>query len=657
MTELSFKIPEEYLSKYKRQQVPWGFGTLSELVFLRTYSRVKDDGGKERWWEVVRRVVEGMLDIQKKHSAMYNLRWDDTKALRTAMEAYDTLFNLLWSPAGRGLWAMGTDLVNDKWDSSALYNCFFVSTKDIREDFAAPSCFLMSASMHGGGVGFDTLGADTPIRKGQGAFGYKVPDTREGWVKSVELLLNYFAGGPKPVFDYTGIRSKGMPIKTFGGVAPGPEPLRLLHSRIDSILSNVDRVTSRHITDIMNVIGVAVVSGNVRRSAEIAFGSYEDKEFWNLKDYSKDGMAYRAEWGWMSNNTLQVYEDTEVDYEELAQRMAYEGEPGLMFMDNARNYGRMNNGPNYADMDVMGSNPCGEIPLENFEACNLVETYLPRISSVSQFQRVLKFAYLYAKTVTLLPTVWPETNAVQLKNRRIGVSVTGTAQFVDMHGYNTLGKWLDAGYSEVRGWDDIYSRWLGIRESIKVTTSKPSGTVSLLAGVSPGIHFPTSTQYIRRVTMSGDNPLVRPLRDAGYNVADSVYSAGSVVAEIPTRIEGVRSEDNVSVFEKIGLQVLVQQSWADNMISSTVVFDADNETQDLASALKMNEKALKSISALPRIASTYEQLPEERITPDEYNDLMDGVVAPDFSNVYNGVEEVDDAQRQLGCDGDSCVVV
>lgn len=648
---------------YANKPVEWGFGVLSELVFIRTYSRIKEDGGKERWHEVCRRVIEGMMDIQKKHSAMYNLRWNEQQALRTAYEAYDGLFNFKWSPAGRGLWAMGTPLVNERWDSSSLYNCFFVSTKDVDKDFAEPFCFLMSASMYGGGVGFDTLGKGTEVWKGKGSIPYNVPDSREGWVKSVELLLKHYVGGPKPVFDYSRIRPRGALIKRFGGIAPGPEPLKLLHERIEDILNPIairrtyNHITSREIVDLMNVLGVAVVSANVRRSAELALGTYDDKAFWNLKDYTNPQNDYRKEFGWMSNNTLQVFDGTDVDYDEIAERMAHEGEPGLMYMDNARNYGRMNNGPNYADLGIMGCNPCSEIGLFNHEACNLFEQYLSRMKNKAEYIRMLKFGYMYSKTVTLLPTVWPETNGIQFVNRRIGGSVTGTAQFVDKHGYKVLQRWLDDGYSAIRQWDDTYSRWLGVRESIKVTTSKPSGTVSLLAGVSPGVHWPTSTHYIRRVTLSDTDPLADVLRASSYKVPDSVYGSGSVVAEIPTHIEGVRSEDNVSVFEKIGLVAHVQKYWADNMVSNTTVFDADTEANDLANALKLNERSLKSVSALPRDNSAYEQMPEERIPADRYNEMMWETNYVDFSPIYDGLKEAEDAERQLGCDSDSCEVV
>lgn len=676
---LSFRLSDDFVSGYVNRSVSWGFGVLSEVSFLRSYSRQKDVrtgtswpydtsnladfqyGGKEAWWETCERVISGMYSIQKDHVLGMRMEWDEEKAQKSAQEAYDRLFNLKWSPAGRGLWAMGTYLVNHKKDSSALYNCFFVSTKDIDKDFTEPFTFLMDASMMGGGVGFDTRGeyAAVTLQEPTGAYGYRVPDSREGWVRSVELLLKaYVKGGPLPRFDYSAIRAEGEPIITFGGTAPGPKPLKGLHRKMKVLLDGyVDcLVDSRLIVDLMNLIGVAVVSGNVRRSAELALGNYEDDEFWHLKDYSAKN-RYRRKHGWMSNNSLIVDKHTLVDYDKIARRIAREGEPGLFYIDNARNYGRMRNGPDFLDENIEGANPCVEIGLEDHEACNLIEQFINNADDLNDFMRTQKFVYLYGKTVTLLPTHWPKVNQKQLRNRRIGASLTGVAQFVDKYGYEELHSWMDLGYETIREWDEEYSRWLCVRESIKVTAIKPSGTVSLLAGSTAGVHWPTSNAYLRRITLSKDSSLVGPLKEAGYRIERSAYSPGtSVVAEIPILVGDVRSEEEVSIFEKIGLVALAQEHWADNMVSNTQVFDPYHEVEDLAAALRLNAKKLKSVSALPRSNGVYAQMPEEPF-PEGAVRAMQGDYKPvDFSDIYNGYVLSDDAQRSLGCDTDVCEI-
>src|SRR5690606_6587294 len=176
--------------------------------------------------------------------------------------------------------------------ASGVYtsNCGFTSTGDMtRNDPAKPFKFLMEASMLGVGVGFDLKGADKgfKLHKPVGEETYVIPDTREGWVESVGMLLEAFLkpGKPNPRFDYSQIRPEGAPIKTFGGQAAGPEPLKRLHSQISGMFKDRDDyLTGMDILDIMNLIGVCVVAGNVRRSAELAIGEADDLDFINAKN-------------------------------------------------------------------------------------------------------------------------------------------------------------------------------------------------------------------------------------------------------------------------------------------------------------------------------------------------------------------------------------
>ena len=129
----SFKLAEDFINTYRSKKVPWGYtdaagNSVGEIIFLRTYSRLKEDGTKETWAEVCERVINGMYSLQKDHAKTQRLPWSDVKAQTSAKEAYDRLFNLKWTPPGRGLWMMGTPLVNVHKNSAALQNCSFVST-------------------------------------------------------------------------------------------------------------------------------------------------------------------------------------------------------------------------------------------------------------------------------------------------------------------------------------------------------------------------------------------------------------------------------------------------------------------------------------------------------------------------------------------------
>ena len=163
---ISFKLVNEFVDGYRAKPVPWGYkdaagNSVGEITFLRTYSRLKEDGTKETWVDVCERIINGMYSLQKDHCKSSRLPWNDSKAQASAKEAFDRLFNFKWTPPGRGLWMMGTPVVNEQKNSAALQNCAFVSTNEMsKNNPAKPFAFLMEASMLGVGVGFDSKGAD-----------------------------------------------------------------------------------------------------------------------------------------------------------------------------------------------------------------------------------------------------------------------------------------------------------------------------------------------------------------------------------------------------------------------------------------------------------------------------------------------------------------
>lgn len=658
---LSFRLNDSFVSSYRNKNVPWGFvdaaGTpVSEIVFFRTYSRLKNDGTKETWVDVCERVINGMISLQKDHARVNRLPWNDNKAHRTAEEAFDRMFNFKWTPPGRGLWMMGTELVNKHRNSAALMNCGFVSTADMKKnDPGEAFAWLMEASMLGIGVGFDTKGSKKNITVKSPREGslYKIEDNREDWVESTRLLINsYLAGHEKPLFDYSKIRPAGEPIKTFGGTAAGPEPLISLHNKLSELFEDKmdEAVDSLLIMDIANLIGVCVVSGNVRRSAELAMGNIHDADFLSAKDY--DELPYRSEWSWMSNNSVEAKVGDDLSH--IVDSIAKNGEPGVIWMDVTREYGRLVDPPNNADYRAAGYNPCAEQSLESFELCNLVEVYLNRHESKADFLRTLKFAYLFAKTSTLVPTHWGKTNGIMQRNRRIGTSVSGVANFVDNEGLPTLRTWLDAGYSEVQKYDQSYSEWFCVRESIKTTTVKPSGTVSLLAGESPGAHWaPGGKYHLRGIVFQKDDPMVQLFRDSGYDVQESAYTPEtSVFVQFAIESKARRSEKDVSIFEKIHLASELQQWWSDNSVSVTVSFDGKTEAEHVPTVLSMYEGKLKTVSFLPMGNDVYRQQPYQNINETEYKNYEDGLLMVDLSSVYrNGAKE---AEGEKFCSTDAC---
>lgn len=668
---LSFKLVDDFIAQYEGVKAPFGYrdaggNSVGEITFLRTYSRLKEDGTKETWVEVCRRVIEGMYSIQKDWAKSSRLPFNDNKAQKSAQEAFDRLFNLKWTPPGRGLWVMGTPLVNEQKNSAALQNCSFISSNEMtKANPARPFAFLMEASMLGVGVGFDDKGADkgfaiyTPGEEQT----FEIPDTREGWVDSTALIINSYLKADQPtwVFDYSLIRPAGVPIKTFGGTAAGPEPLMRLHDAIRKLFDGRagENITRRDIADIGNLIGVAVVSGNVRRSAELLIGRIDDEDFLNLKNgevfperNSYDPAA--PGWAWMSNNSVEVNVGDNLD--RITDAIARNGEPGVIWMDTTRKYGRLADAPNNKDWRAAGYNPCAEQSLESFECCTLVEVYLNRHDDLDDFKRTLKFAYLYAKTVTLVPTHWEETNAIMQRNRRIGTGISGIANFADIHSLPELRQWMDEGYAKIQHYDNKYSEWLGIRESIKTTTVKPSGTVSILAGESPGVHWtPGGKYFLRAIRFANSDPMLPLFKMANYRVEPASESPKTTsVVFFPIESDAERAERDVSIFEKMALAATAQRYWSDNSVSVTVTFDPGTEAQFVGTVLKMYDGQLKSVSFLPSGNHTYPQMPYTQITEEEYQESRMKLFTIDLTGVYAGMAA--DAAGEAYCTTDSCEV-
>ena len=668
----SFRFSDDFVNKYIEIEPPFGFkdaggNSLGEITFVRTYSRVKDDGTKERWYEVCKRVIEGMYSVQKNHAKENRLPWNDYKAQKSAQEAYDRMFNLKWTPPGRGLWAFGTPMTMEKKNSASLQNCAMVSTRDIdRNDPGSLFAWVMDALMLGIGVGFDTVGQEKDLSiyaPTEPASIYEIPDTREGWVESVRLLLNSFLRINQPIqeFNYDLIRPLGAPIKGFGGVASGPKPLMDLHIMIRKVIGSRagEKLDSRAIVDIVNLIGTCVVSGNVRRSATLALGNPNDKDFINLKNSEifPDRNSFDSEnpgWAWMSNNSISAEVGTH--YEDYVDLIADNGEPGFIWLDVARNYGRLADPADGKDYRVMGFNPCAEQPLESYELCTLVEVHLNRHTDKEDFMRTLKFAYLYGKTVTLLPTHWQITNGIMQRNRRIGTSLTGIASFTDINGMPTTREWMDEGYKKIRHYDKQYSEWLCVRESIRVTTVKPSGSVSLLSGASPGVHWSVGGEYfLRAIRFGNTDPMLHLFKAAGYKIEDDLVSANTTVVYFPVSSGHPRSEKDVSLFEKIGLAATTQKYWSDNGVSVTLSFDKETETKHIAPALHMYEGQLKAVSFLPMGNHTYPQQPYTQITKEEYDVYVGKIAHINFDAIYDGIENLDSV-GEMYCTTDYCEI-
>ena len=634
-------LPSEFLEKYVGKQPKWGFGGLGYLVYKRTYAReLPDESGTEEWWQTIARCINGAQKIGASYTP------------EEAQRLFQYMFDLKCSYAGRMLWQLGTSTV-DRFGMNSLINCYLIAIKDY-EAF----CFLFENLMLGGGVGFSVRREDVHelprVKRGvnithQGTkdADFIVPDSREGWVRLLrKVLKSYFETGESFTYSTIVVRGYGEKISGFGGTASGPAVLidgiekicKVLQEREGRKLRSVDAL------DIGNIIGSVVVAGNVRRTAEIAMGDADDILFLRAKRWDKGGIP---SWRAMSNNT--IYADS-YDYimKEVWDGYEGNGEPyGFFNLNVASKFGRL--GEERKD-NCVGMNPCGEIPLADGEVCNLSEIFLNNLKSEEEFHDCIRLLYKTQKAVCAGKFIHKKTEAIVHKNMRIGIGVTGICQSFDKH------NWFDSAYRMIRKYDEEYSKEKGYNKSIRLTTVKPSGTTSLLAGSTPGVNPGFAHFYIRRIRMASNDRLVNLCREAGYHIEyvkhfDGTDDRGTVVVEFPCQLpdDAIVARD-VSAVDQMELVKKMQTLWADNSVSVTVYYRKE-ELPEIKEWLSKNyDTSIKSISFLLHSDHGFAQAPYEEITEEEYNRRIKGV-KPINSLLVNtiGSEVIDGIECEGAC--------
>jgi ribonucleoside-triphosphate reductase len=611
------RLGEEFLAPYykKGDNFP---NLLARSTYLSKYSR---DG--ESWTDTIRRTVDGNCDLAK----------------GTTMEERELLFHVFWTmqalPPGRGLWVGGVEGI----PADARYNCWYTTVYDYK-DWG----WIANQLMLGGGVGVglsDVSALPTVARDDQAVFqilcdlshpnhsdvkpdhpGFDsyiprfeyVQDSREGWVSAlVDTLGAAFSG--KSIFrDVTPVRARGMPIKTFGGTACGPGPLVELLRSVWTTVRGAQgrRLTSVEALDITNFVGKCIKAGNVRRSALIALGQPSDQDFRDAKKNWDAVLSHRH----TSNNSIAFTDFDQFDgfdWKGLAMDNIEFGEPGILNLALGRR----------TDPGAMGVNPCGEQLLHDREACNLAEVFPANFDGSVAPHAIFKLVARYCLRQRLTPLLDDRSNEVGQKNMRVGVGLGGICDF----------EWTEAllasWFNVVREACNNYADELGVAHPITTTTVKPSGTISLLCGSSPGLHSPFDEYYMRRTRHAVNDPMTAALVKAGVPFETDQYdnTGRTLVFTFPMKAKHTRTTVQTETLrDQFERQLAVQNSWADNAVSCTITFDKDRP-DELAASMREFVPRLKSTSCLPK-AHGYAQAPYESIDAHRFAELSRGI---DFS--------------------------
>jgi len=571
-------------------------------------------------------------------------------------EIRDMMISLKGTVAGRFLWQLGTKTV-DRLGLPSLQNCAFV----VVDDPIRPFTWAFEMLMLGSGVGFNIqrenvyqlpkiLGKVEIKQVEDNGADFIVPDSREGWTELLKRVLEAsFITGEGFTYATHLVRPAGSPIKGFGGTASGPNDLVWGMQEINGILNNNfnKRLKPIDCLDVMNIIGKIVVAGNVRRSAQIAIGDHDDLEFLRAKRWDLGGIP---NWRAMSNNSV-VCDNTDDLLEEFWEGYKGNGEPyGLINLESSRRMGRTGE-TEYPDPDVQGYNPCAEQSLAPFETCCLAEIYLPNISTLEELKKVATYLYRINKHSLAIKCSLKETEDIVHKNMRMGIGVTGYLQASEEQR-----QWLDSCYRHLRDYDREYSRLSGFPTSIKITTVKPSGTLSLLAGVTSGAHPAYSQFYIRRIRMAADSELVGVCRRNGYHVEyvrnfDGTEDRSTAVVSFPCSFpKGTILAEEMTAVDQLEVISRLQSEWSDNSVSVTIYYRKE-ELESIKLWLSENYADVKSVSFLLHNEHGFEQAPLETITEDHHR-TMSAEVQPITS--IDGVK-FEDVQIS-DCDSGACPV-
>lgn len=612
------KIPDDIVT-------PWGM--LGYITYKRTYARIKNNVDED--YSETEEFRDSILRVLNACQKQLNINFTNDEL----KNAYKYLMSLKCSVAGRFLWQLGTDTV-DKIGTMSLQNCAFVNI----DEPIKPFTWIFDVLMLGTGVGFNIqrenvnklpplVDADVYVtRKDTKDADFIVPDSREGWVSLLEKMLEaYFFKGKSFTYSTVLIRTAGSKIKGFGGTASGPEDLVKGLKNIQNVLQKKkgQKLTSVDCLDIINIIATIVVAGNVRRSALVSLGDYDDIEYLKAKNWASGNIP---NWRCMSNNSV-VCENTNDLPDEFWEGYMGTSEPyGLVNLKLSREIGRIKDGDKYPDPDVKGYNPCCEISLNNYETCCLSEIYLSNVSSYEELKEIATIVYRICKHSLRLNCHHMDTQNIIHKNSRIGIGITGYMQATEEQK-----SWLEPLYDYIREYDNDYSTKNNFPKSIKLTTVKPSGTLSLLAGVTSGCHPAIYQYFIRRIRIASANPLIELCKKNGYKTEyqknfDGTDDKNTIVVEFPCCYPlGSKLAKDMSAIDQLEVVKELQTVWSDNSVSCTIYYRL-NEIDEIKKWLAENFRYnVKTCSFLLHNEHGFVQAPFEEISKEKYDELVSKV--------------------------------
>ena len=617
-----------------------------EYIAASRYARFIDEKARrETWGETTQRFVDYIFS----HTEPIK----DNETLKK--EIFDSIFNHQLMPSMRAMMTAGKSADRD---NTCVYNCSYLPVDDPKS--FDESMFIL---LCGTGVGFSVEASninklpEVPDTLYESNHTIAVHDSKEGWAKSLRLILAHLWAGEVPQWDVSKIRPAGARLKTFGGRASGPQPLIDLFQFVVAVFKNARgrKLNSLECHDIMCKIGEVVVVGGVRRSAMISLSDLDDERIRHAKAGPWwDTAPHRA----LANNSA-VYDETptvgKFMEEWLSLYNSHSGERGIFNREAAKKtvskFGHRD--PNFE----FGTNPCSEIILRPYQFCNLTEAVVRHDDTKETLIYKVKLATILGtiqSTFTKFPylrKVWQNNTEAE---RLLGVSLTG---IFDNKLLTTQGTKLNEILNELRdvarATNKEWAEKLGIEPSTAITCVKPSGTVSQLVDSASGIHPRHSKYYIRRVRGDKKDPLTTFLVEQGIPSEDCVYKpTQTTVFSFPQKAPDGLTREDVTPIDHLELWLTYQREWCEHKPSVTISVE-EKDWPSVGAWVWDHFDEISGVSFLPYDGGTYRQAPYEECTEEQYNELKAKIPNIDWTHFKEVTDNVEGAQM-LACVAGVC---
>lgn len=637
---------------------------LGEFVYLRTYAKwIPEEGRRETWIETVDRYV--------------NFMRENLGNKLTEKEYAEVRMGILKQEVMPSMRLMQFSGEAARRCNTCAYNCTFTAPVKI-EDLAE----IMYLSMQGCGVGFAVESQNVEqfpqIMKqtGEKPSFHVIADSKEGWCDALTLGLKTWYAGKDITFDFSQVRPAGARLKTMGGKASGPEPLKSLLSfaRERVLRRQGRRLRPIDVHDVICKIGECVVAGGVRRTAMISLSDLDDIE---MRD-AKKGQFYNTDPHRSVANNSAVYEmqptNAELMDEWVALMKSGAGERGIFNRgslavtfpkrrtEHFKKIGFI--GEDGVVRGPIGTNPCAEIILQSKQFCNLSEVIARAHDTEASLLRKARLAAIlgtYQSSLTkfgYISKTWLDNCASE---RLLGVSITGQWDSPVARKPEVMQKVRDMAVKT----NVVYAKRFGVERSMAVTAVKPSGTVSQTFDCASGIHPRHAPYYIRRVRISATDSLFKMMRDQGVpyypEVGQTMEDANTYVIEFPVKApdhsKEARFKDDLTALDQLEYWKRVKLNFTEHNPSATISV-GENEWITVVDWVQKNWAIIGGLSFLPRSNHVYRLAPYEAITKEEYEARVARFPKVDYSKLF-AYERQDETEmkKELACAGGTCEIL